>query len=167
MMEEQWKLTQNPDYAVSSLGRVASTKKGWVCLRPRKTVNGYLGVTLFANGDRCPRSIHRLVAEAFHGERPTPKHQVNHKDGDRENNQADNLEWVTQAENMRHRFDVLKHAAPRGEDVGNSKLTEDKVREIRALSGRGEPQHVIANRYGIGRAQVSRIAARKTWREVV
>ena len=49
--------------------------------------------------------VHRLVAQAFLGPPPSEKHtQVNHIDGDPANNRADNLEWVTRSENIRHSF---------------------------------------------------------------
>ena len=46
--------------------------------------------------------VHRIVCRAWHGPPPTPKHQVNHIDGDKTNNHPENLEWVTQTENMKH-----------------------------------------------------------------
>ena len=47
--------------------------------------------------------IHRLVAQAF---LPNEKEQVNHKDGNKLNNHVDNLQWVTQSENMKHAYDT-------------------------------------------------------------
>ena len=101
-------------YAVSNYGRVASTGfyskvrgggRRWVkpcILRAGKSSNGYLSVCL--SGE--PHTVHRLVARAFI---PNPFNYpcVNHKDGDRTNNFVSNLEWVSYAENERHKYEVL------------------------------------------------------------
>ena len=66
-------------------------------LKASKTKKGYLLVKLRGKGF----SIHRLVAEAYITN-PENKSEVNHKDGNRENNQASNLEWCTRIENVHH-----------------------------------------------------------------
>ena len=69
---------------------------------------GYLKVMLTnAIGVRKGFFVHRLVAEAFIN-LVDKKHQVNHKDGNKQNNSASNLEWVTGSENMRHFFNKKK-----------------------------------------------------------
>ena len=70
-------------------------------LKPIKTPYGYLRVSLCKNGCVKTVFIHRLVAEAF-VENPSNKPFVNHKDEDKTNNNASNLEWVTKAENNRY-----------------------------------------------------------------
>ena len=44
--------------------------------------------------------IHRIVATAFHGEAPTKEHVVDHIDTNKQNNQPDNLRWLTRLENI-------------------------------------------------------------------
>ena len=55
------------------------------------------------DGKTTHKLIHRLVAYAFLGD-PGPGYDVNHKDGNKRNNIADNLEWCTRKENVRHAF---------------------------------------------------------------
>lgn len=65
--------------------------------------SGYLRVTLRKDRKETFAAVHRLVAAAF---LPNPNNLniVNHKDGDKLNNSASNLEWCTYSENMRHAF---------------------------------------------------------------
>ena len=99
-MEEIWKDISgyNGKYQVSNLGRVKSyaqdPNNGKVKIGNR-TAKGYLTFLLYdENGDKkwCP--VHRLVASAFI-DNPHHLPQVNHKDENKENNRADNLEWCT------------------------------------------------------------------------
>ncbi len=163
-MDEVWKEIPGTDYSVSDQGRVASRKFGkWRVMPLSPNRKGYLQVALFSSGMQNTRPVHQLVAEAFLGPRPTPKHQVNHKDGIKSNNRDCNLEWVTQSENQRHRFDVLKHHALHGEACGPSKRTEAEVREILRRRAAGETCKAIAADYGMDKSSVSDIARGKTW----
>lgn len=65
----------------------------------------YLRVCLSKNRISKWILVHRLVAEAFIP-KPKNKQQVNHIDGDKQNNNAENLEWCTQSENMKHAQDI-------------------------------------------------------------
>lgn len=65
---------------------------------------GYLSVTISINGKKYNKDIHRLVAQKFI-ENPDNKKYVNHKDGNKSNNDISNLEWVTFSENMQHAYD--------------------------------------------------------------
>jgi hypothetical protein len=91
-------------YQVSDKGRLKSFKgepSGRVLSNKNKT-GGYFNVVLCGKGrERKSIKLHRLVAEAF-VPNPEGKPQVNHKDGNKQNNSADNLEWVTEKENMEH-----------------------------------------------------------------
>lgn len=162
-MDEIWKNIPDTVYSVSSLGRVASRKYGkWRMMR-LSISNGYIRIDLRVNGSRKSPLVHGLVAEAFLGPKPTPTHEVNHIDGDGKNNRAENLEWVTKSQNARHRFDILKRGNARGNANGLAKLTDAKVREIRARRAAGESLTSIAADYGVSFSNVSHIARRKTW----
>lgn len=73
-------------------------------LKPGRNSKGYLRVCI---GGRTLR-VHVLVAQAFI-RNPKRLPQVNHKDGDKENNHRDNLMWCTNSYNQRHRYRVLGH----------------------------------------------------------
>lgn len=62
--------------------------------------------------------VHRLVCEAFHGPPPSPTSEANHKDLNKHNNRADNLEWNTGSENVKHAYKIL------GDDHGTIKLAK-------------------------------------------
>lgn len=91
-------------YEVSTLGQVKSTKSGKL-LAPQLGGNGYYKVGLRKDGDKIRHMLHRLVATTF-VLNPHNKPQVNHIDGNKLNNDACNLEWVTASENSQHAFDT-------------------------------------------------------------
>ena len=78
--------------------------------RLSKTRRGYILVTLNANSGLKTYRVHVLVMAVFVGPRPNG-YEINHKDGNKENNRLDNLEYLTQAANWRHAIDVLKRPA--------------------------------------------------------
>jgi hypothetical protein len=69
----------------------------------RDNGNGYKQVQIMRGGKRYTRYVHRLVAECFL-ENPRNLPEVNHKDGNKANNTAENLEWVTRSENLLHSY---------------------------------------------------------------
>lgn len=68
---------------------------------------GYCIINFYVDHKRTGFGIHTLVASQFIPNNDPLKWQVNHVDGNKENNNVDNLEWVTPEENMRHSVDVL------------------------------------------------------------
>lgn len=115
---EVWKAVPGYEerYHVSNLGRVASIlkydinfgwKSKWEIISPRLH-DSYCHVVNLWRGNKFKTfRVHRLVCMAFLINLENKK-TVNHKDGNRLNNNLSNLEWATQAENNRHSYDVLK-----------------------------------------------------------
>ena len=103
MDEELWKeWPQDPRIKVSNKGNVISCKRG--AGHPLKVYHinsGYQAVSAGFNGST--QLVHRMVAETWLGD-PNHYKQVNHINGDKDDNRVDNLEWVTQSQNIRHAF---------------------------------------------------------------
>lgn len=108
MILEEWRQIRGfPDYMISNLGRVKSLSRDYkygshddMILSPTDR-RGYFRVTLFQNGKRHYKAVHRLVAESFISN-PNNLPCVNHKDENRINNRVDNLEWCTHKYNSRY-----------------------------------------------------------------
>ena len=77
--------------------------------------SGYVKVALYKNGIKKEELVHRLICSAFHSFKSGM--QVNHKDGNRQNNDAENLEWVTASQNLKHSYSVLKRSPSRTRPV--------------------------------------------------
>ena len=88
-------------YEVSNYGRVRSVYRYKKVLKEMVSNSGYARVDLFRDGKRKQYSVHRLVALAFI-EKNDDKNVVNHKDENKLNNNANNLEWVDHKENCRY-----------------------------------------------------------------
>lgn len=100
-MEEDWKeVTGWPRYQISNYGWLFDSKMGRLW-EPAVSSSGYRQIMLLGVEEKKSFYIHRLVAFEF-----VPGYfegaVVNHKDGVKTNNRADNLEWVTHQQNMQH-----------------------------------------------------------------
>lgn len=122
----------------------------------------YMQVTLQFDQTRQTKFVHQLVALAF-VENPLGLPEVDHKDTNRMNNAAANLEWVTQEENRRRaqKTGLLKV----GEQAVGAKLTADKVREIRMLSNE-KTYDELSRLYGVGIGRIGQIARGEAWRHL-
>ncbi|GAC1393242.1 MAG: hypothetical protein NVS3B10_00380 [Polyangiales bacterium] len=106
-------------------------------------------------------AVHRLIAVAWLGPRPSAEHQVCHLDGDRTNNAPANLRWGTAKDNA---DDRERHGrTSRGERSGASKLTESEARQIKSLVVAGANQSAIARQVGVCVATVNHIATGRNW----
>lgn len=141
-------------YSVSSHGRVRSEPRPipatgrYGCprrtvlmmkLKPRRAKNGdpnrgwgqYPVVSLRRGGNARTWFVHRLVAMAFVGPQPAPGYEVNHKNGIKDDNRPENLEWMTPADNIRHAVATGLRVAPKGAEHWNTRITTDDVLEIK------------------------------------
>lgn len=139
-------------YSVSNLGQVRSRKS---VLKSRIT-RGYLYVVLeVADGEfRFRRNIpvHRLVAQEFCLNRLNRK-EVNHKDGNKLNNNAKNLEWVSRSENQRHAYSLGLMLKP----VGKRKFSDETIKKVFELRQKQYKHKEIASKLGMGQSTVTHI----------
>ena len=171
-MEEIWKEIDGYDgkYFISNLGRVKSfqREKSGKLLALSHDNDGYLLVGLHYAQKGIPdkkAKVHRLVAQAFV---PNPNNypEVNHKDENKENNNANNLEWCTTRYNLTygHRLDCAK-----GENNDKHKLTINQVKEIRRLYISKDKEYglsALARKYDVKHSSIYAIVNRKTWKHL-
>ena len=122
-------IKNHKDYWITDNGKVISIGRGKI-LTNQLTKKGYYNLLLPVNNKKKLCIVHRLVAEAFISN-PLNKPQVNHKDGNKQNNQYTNLEWCTNQENQDHSWKNGLIKVRYGEETNNSKLTNDQAKEIR------------------------------------
>lgn len=159
-------------YKVSNTGKVYSFAKIKLGIelvphsRPdkRKGTGSLYPYVSISDNDKKIRNynIHRLVAETFIPN-PENKPQVNHIDGNKQNNFVTNLEWVTPKENTQHAVKEGLMNPPIGERSGSSKHTESQVIEAIKLLADGKPNHEVAKLTGINDRAVSDIRNKKRW----
>lgn len=148
-------------YVVTSSGKVfGANGKGCKQLKPGTKPGGYKFVGMRVKEKFTYKMVHRLVAEAFIPN-PENKPQVNHIDGNKENNRAENLEWVTPKENQAHagKYGLLSH----GSSHWRAKITEDDVMAIRSAEGTCQE---VGDTFGLCKQSVSNIRRRKGWKHV-
>lgn len=175
MEEEIWKKIHslNDKYEASTFGRIRNTTTGYV-LKQFSNRFGYkiLQVCPYPGIHKSVR-VHSLVAEAFLGARPNGM-VVNHKDGNKENNSLENLEYVTPSENNIHALKSgLRHPAKmslfshRGEAHHSSKITENTVREIWAIRKEfGYGCRKIAKMLNVSVGAVNGVLYKKNWSHI-
>lgn len=165
-MKEIWKDIKNFEglYQISNYGNIYSNNRKMI-LKPRKDKDGYLGINLYKNNCSKSYRVHRLVAIHFIFN-PDDKLQVNHIDGNKENNCVWNLEWCTQEENMQH---SLKHKLrPSGQYCYNSKLTNEDVLFIRNNYKKSDKifnRKYFAKKFNVHSSTISRIVNNKKWKQ--
>ena len=151
---------------VRRIGRNRGAVVGRI-MKPRKMKKGYLYLDLSRDDCKKRFSVHHIVALAFIGPAPTPLHEINHKDLNKENNVPTNLEWMTSAENVQHAIanGACGWRPLYGEQNGRTKLTMAQVQEIRRLKG-VHGARIIAQQFGISRSAVQFIHQGKHWQEI-
>lgn len=149
-------------YEVSSLGHIRSMcwpgKCNWLeprILKTRPNKYGHLAVNLYKDKRQRTRTVHLIVAEAFHGPRP-PGMWCCHGPGGKTDNRAVNLSWDTKAKNMGP--DRVRDGTDfRGERSPQVKLTAADVASIRQRGLAGASGKALAAEFGVGAGTISYI----------
>lgn len=153
----------NGEYQIDIYGNVWSFKKSKeIILKPQRMKNGYRTIGLKKNGIGKTFLIHRLVAIAFI-DNPENKPEVNHINGNKNDNTVSNLEWVTHSENMTHGFENGLIDL-NGENQVNSKLKEKDIQEIILLRKQKWTCKQISKKIGVSSAHINRILNNKRWK---
>lgn len=153
-----------PGYLISDCGEVISLKSGtWQQLKPQVKRNGYFEITLCKNNQAKGFRLHRLVMQIFRG--PNSSAEVNHIDGNKANNQLQNLEYVTHADNMRHASDYNLMKPVAGEANGQSKLLKSEVVIIKSLQSELSANEV-AQIFGVSNVTILNIWNGRSWTHI-
>jgi hypothetical protein len=174
-----WKTVKDYEniYLVSNTGIIKSVdhlvvhkngrnriQKGRI-LKTSISKKGYVQVSLSKDNIRFHTGVHRVVAIAFI---PNPNNlpEVNHKDGNKLNNEDDNLEWNTGSDNMIHA--VLNHLInPNlGEKHHMSKISNKQIINLRNLHKSGLNNKELAKHYYISETAMSNILRKKTYKNI-
>lgn len=143
------------DYEITRDGQVINKHNNHV-VKPQINGKGYERVSI---GKRL-MFVHRLVAQRY-VPNPENKPQVNHIDGNKLNNNADNLEWVTNQENRDHAINNGLQAT--GEKCAQAKLTQNDVDYIRSHINENNIQ--LAKKFNVSSSHISAIKRNIWWKD--
>lgn len=151
MEEEIWKTVAGfSNYEVSNWGRVRN-KKTLALLGLVANNNGYMVVQLRRRYKPHIKLVHRLVARAFCDDLA-----VNHIDGNRRNNMAHNLEWVTPYGNAVHAARMARQGDHPHRSNKRTKLTTADIIEAKTMWLKGRSHKEIGEHFGVNGSTISR-----------
>lgn len=154
-----------PNYVISIDAKIYKKSKDKLVEIKQSINRKYYSVKLSNKGERKHCFVHRLLAEAYIPN-PENKNYVNHKDGNKLNNNVENLEWVTFAENIQHSFQTGLNKGLAGEENGKALLNEDQVIKIYEKLLSGEKSIDIAKEFGVNRSTIGNIKRKRLWKHV-
>lgn len=153
------------EYRIDKNGNIWTPYNGWHLISQQKIQKGYLrvGLTTKEKGRKF-FMVHRLVMENFAPIQNSLNFEVNHKDGNKENNSITNLEWCTGSFNVRHSLDTGLKTPARGEAVGGNKLSENQVLQIcKLLQENKLSLNEIGEIYGVSKHCIFDIKRKRSW----
>jgi hypothetical protein len=134
-------------------------------LKPNVTHGGYSYVMLYRSHKGFCKTVHRLVAKAFI---PNPENlnEVDHISGVKSDNSAENLQWVSMAENRKRAWDSGLYSCKSGVRHTSAKLSESDVISIRSLSATKSTKE-LALQFGVSGCTIQSVKTNKRWVSVV
>ena len=156
---------QYPKYEASSNGHIRRKQSRFDPSKPGKVLSEHPGKKgyLRACVEDYSQAIAPLVCSAFHGLKPTSKHQAAHRNGVNTDNREDNLSWLTQSENYQ---DSIRHGThKKGERCPTATLRDSDVLWIRKQL-LTKKQAELSRELNISESVISRIALRHTWSHI-
>lgn len=165
ILSEGLKIPGYEDYTVHKEGFIVSHKRKPIVLKAAKCGynKNYDFVVLCMGGICKAHYIHREVAKAFIPN-PENKPEVNHINGDTDDNSVENLEWASEKENSNHAVDTGLTLT--GEDCPWAKVTKEFVEKVCSLLELGYENKEIRAITGIDPRRLSKIKHRKQWKQV-
>jgi hypothetical protein len=156
-----------PGYRFSPEGRALSLiGKRPLIMKPSVSSNGYVLMSFQKNGKKTRQLLHRLVGQVFvpgYEERL----QINHKNGIKTDNRAENLEWVTPKQNIAHLRDVLGRKWDSGENHGSSTISDAQaLRAIRLRYKERKSYGEIEEITGITKGVLTGLLRGRRWARV-
>lgn len=154
-----WK-TISEKYEASDSGHIRNKRSKRV-LHEFVGKDGYLRTQF----DGKTRTVHRVIANAFVPCDPS-REFVNHIDGNKKNNSANNLEWCTRSENVRHAYRHGLKPRPIGTKNSRCKLTNEQVEFIKRNYIKGDKVHgavALGKRFGVAHQTISAIVSGQNW----
>jgi hypothetical protein len=154
---EEWKeIPAYPKYMASNLGRIKNKKTGKI-KKPFLSKHGYPQASIQLVNGKKNIHIHSLVLQTFKGDRPINL-ESNHKDGNKLNNNVENLEYITKSQNCIHAF-RMNLRRPRSQ-----KLEKKDVLDIRHFrKSEGVTTKELCKEYGVTQRTIRHIIEGKTW----
>jgi len=178
---EEWEPIKGYEglYEVSNLGRIKSLarKRGqvgvnWSRYGVDRILPGYMSqygykiIQLWKNNKVKLRNVHSYVLEAFKP-KVEGKNCCNHKDGNKLNNNIDNLEWCTYKENNNHAFKIGLCDHRRGEVLHNAKLSNNQVVKIKRLLIQGKHKlQEIGDMFNVTKGCIWHIKHNRNWKHI-
>lgn len=168
-MKEIWKDIKGYEglYQISNLGKIKNIKRKKI-RKCNLNDKGYYVLMLSKYLIKKTYRLHRLIAVNFI-KNIFDKPCINHKDGNKLNNNINNLEWCTYSENMKHAYKIRLRfpTPPNGENSSLSRLKNKDIKKIRYLRIKYRKKHKeLAKQFNTSFGNISLICRNKTWKHI-
>lgn len=153
------------EYQISNYGRVKSLVKNKPQILAKSISQGKYKVNLYYKTGRCRNElVGRIVCSVFH-RMPEENEVIGYLDGNKLNDHAENVFWMTKSESVRNAKNRNRYAS-HGVLNGMAKLSPEKVIQIRNYKSQGKTSAWIGAQFGVSRQVIDKAIKRATWKEV-